>query len=109
MYDKYVQNIDKAYIDQLLATTPNNTQALVMAAYLEEKQRWEEKVKISQAYMKTLTDRMIELEKAFDTNNSNFILFSAKLDRESSKWRFFLLGRNVFLGILGSSFPKSRS
>ena len=42
MFDQSLQNVD---LDSFLATAASNPQALVLSAYLEEKRKWEDKVK----------------------------------------------------------------
>lgn len=42
MFDQSLQNVD---LNSFLATAASNPQALVLSAYLEEKKKWEDKVK----------------------------------------------------------------
>jgi len=52
-------------IDQILAVDPDNPQALIMSAYLDEKQKWEEKLKTIQSHRKIVLNRIDNLEAEF--------------------------------------------
>lgn len=63
MPNKYPQDIDQSYLEQFLLTASENPQALVLSAYLEEKEGWEKKLDILVARKDKVLHREIEIEK----------------------------------------------
>ena len=86
MHDKYIQDISKSYVDQILAVDPDNPQALIISVYLSEKQKWENKLKTIQAHKKTILDRIDELELLVKTKITDFSTLENKAYNETFFW-----------------------
>jgi hypothetical protein len=95
MSNEYLQNFDKAYIDQFLAADPNNPQALIVGAYLEEKEKWENKLKTILIYKDVILDKAQRLEERMSNNSDTLSKLQIELESESGMWIAIL----KFLGI----------
>lgn len=77
MSDKFTQDNGDGSLDQFLANAPNNTQALLLSAYLKEKKKWEQEVK----------DTTLNKIKHIKIMSSiNFDIETTKLDIENAEF-----------------------
>jgi len=95
MSDEYLQNFDKAYIDQFLAADPNNPQALIVGAYLEEKERWENRLKTIQTYKNIILEKAQNLEKEMLDNKDKMDKLQVELKNDSGIWSSILAFLNI--------------
>lgn len=87
MYDKYIQDISKSYVDQILAVDPDNQQALIISVYLSEKQKWEDRLKTTQTHRKIILDKIKELELLIKTKTTDFYTLENKVNNKTSFWK----------------------
>lgn len=98
MSNKFSQDVSGGSLEQFLATAPNNPQALVLSAYLEEKKKWEEVVRELTVdkfdKIRIVTDITIRLEtaqfelddaKALVKSESGFVKSISKIFRFKTK------------------------
>jgi predicted ATP-dependent Lon-type protease len=95
MSNEYLQNFDKAYIEQFLATAPNNPQALILGAYLEEKEKWENKLKTILSYKDIILDEAKKLEKKMIEGGNELNKLQIELENESGIWVSILKFFNI--------------
>jgi hypothetical protein len=83
MYDETLPDIDGSHLKQFLETAPSNPQALLLGVYLEEKEKWEEKLNTIKTYRDVLLDKAEKLEREMFKNNSNLRKLQVNLKNES--------------------------
>ena len=86
MPDENLPNFDQAYLEEFLATAPDNPQALILGAYLEEKEKWEKKLDTIRAYRDILLERAKKLEEDVAIKRDILNKLQADLANESGVW-----------------------
>jgi hypothetical protein len=86
MPDENLPNLDKSHLEQFLATASDNPQALLLGAYLEEKEKWENKLDTLKVYRETLLQKAVQLEKIMVEKRDILYKLQADLENESGIW-----------------------
>ena len=84
---------DQDYLEKFLETVPENPQALVLSAYLEEKEKWEKKLSILRIYKDGVLQEIKKLEKIMLEKRDSLDTINVKISNESGLlvniFRFF--------------------
>ena len=90
MSNEDTQGLSRSYLEKFLGTASDNPQALILSAYLEEKEKWETKLKIIETYKDAILQRAADLEKVIVKERDALNKIQIDLHNESGVWVWFL-------------------